>query len=123
MASRAVSIRPTDARGAAEPLSGVRARRPSVWRRIARNRLAVAAAVFLVLLTTAAIFAPVVARYDPEAIDLMNQMQGPSWDHWLGTDESGRDYFARLIYGGRISLAIGFISMAIAVGIGAAGGA
>ncbi len=125
MASRAVAIRQTDALSAAEPLAGTgpRSRRPSVWRRIARNRLAMVAAVFLVLLTASAIFAPVVARYDPEAIDLMNQMQGPSWEHWLGTDESGRDYFARLIYGGRISLAIGFISMAIAVGIGAAGGA
>src|SRR5688500_17063650 len=104
-------------------MSGGRARRHSVWRRIARNPRAGAGAGLLVLWTAAAIFRPVVARYDPEAIDLMNQMQGPSWDHWLGTDESGRDYFARLIYGGRVTLAIGFISMAIAVGIGAAGGA
>lgn len=98
-------------------------RRPSVWRRIGRNRLAVVAAIFLVTLTAAAIFAPVVARYDPDAVDLMSQMQGPSWAHWLGTDESGRDYFARLVYGSRVSLAIGFIAIAIAVGIGAAGGA
>jgi peptide/nickel transport system permease protein len=98
-------------------------RRPSVWRRIARNRLAVIAAAFLIVLTAAAIFAPLVSRHDPEAIDLMNQLQGPSWQHWLGTDESGRDYFARLVYGGRVSLAIGFVSIGIAVGIGAAGGA
>lgn len=98
-------------------------RRPSIWRRIGRNRLAVVAAIFLVSLTAAAIFAPVVARYDPDAVDLMGQMQGPSWAHWLGTDESGRDYFARLVYGSRVSLAIGFIAITIAVGIGAAGGA
>jgi peptide/nickel transport system permease protein len=99
------------------------ARRPSLWRRVARNRMAVIAMAFLVLLIASAVFAPAVSRYDPEAIDLMNQYQGPSWTHWLGTDESGRDYFARLIYGGRVSLTIGFVSIVLAVGIGALGGA
>jgi ABC-type dipeptide/oligopeptide/nickel transport system permease subunit len=65
-----------------------------------------------------ALLAPVVARHDPLAIDLVNQLQGPSAAHWLGTDIQGRDVWARLVYGSRVSLSAGVISQAIALALG-----
>jgi ABC-type dipeptide/oligopeptide/nickel transport system permease subunit len=66
----------------------------------------------------AAIAAPLLARHDPAAIDLTNQLQGPSTRHWMGTDIQGRDVWARLIYGARISLAVGLLSQGIALALG-----
>ncbi len=92
-------------------------------RHLGRSKLALASALFLILVTGSAIFSPMVARYDPEEIDLASRLRGPSLGHWLGTDESGRDYFARLIYGGRVSLMVGGVAMTIAVGLGTLAGA
>ena len=72
--------------------------------------------IFLILV--AAIAAPLIARHDPIAIDLTNQLQGPSGAHWLGTDIQGRDVWARLVYGARISLSVGLVSQGIALGLG-----
>lgn len=72
----------------------------------------------ILLLVLAAIAAPLVARHDPAAIDLTNQLQGPSPQHWMGTDIQGRDVWARLIYGARISLAVGLLSQGIALALG-----
>jgi ABC-type dipeptide/oligopeptide/nickel transport system permease subunit len=72
----------------------------------------------VVLLVLLAILAPLVARQDPLHIDLAHQLQGPSWKHWLGTDIQGRDVWARLVYGARISLSAGIISQAIALSLG-----
>jgi peptide/nickel transport system permease protein len=77
------------------------------WRRFFRHKLAVAAALTLLLLVLAAIFAPLVTRYDPVAQDLTNIRQPPNGDHWFGTDNLGRDQFSRVVYAGRISLKIG----------------
>lgn len=71
--------------------------------------------VFLVLL---AVLAPAVSRHDPIHIDLPNQLQSPSLAHWLGTDIQGRDVWARLVYGARVSLSAGIVSQAIALLIG-----
>ena len=71
--------------------------------------------IFLVLLAAAA---PVVARHDPLHIDLINQLSPPSANHWLGTDIQGRDVWARLVYGARISLSVGIISQGIALLLG-----
>jgi ABC-type dipeptide/oligopeptide/nickel transport system permease subunit len=70
---------------------------------------------FLLLLAVAA---PLVARHDPVHIDLINQLSPPSAEHWLGTDIEGRDVWARLVYGARISLSVGIISQAIALVLG-----
>jgi ABC-type dipeptide/oligopeptide/nickel transport system permease subunit len=70
------------------------------------------------LLVTAALAAPLLARHDPTAIDLAHQLQSPSWAHWMGTDFQGRDVWARLLYGARVSLAVGIISQMIALAIG-----
>lgn len=72
--------------------------------------------IFLILV--AAIAAPLIARHDPTAIDLTNQLQGPSGAHWMGTDIQGRDVWARLVYGARISLSVGLVSQGIALGLG-----
>jgi peptide/nickel transport system permease protein len=77
-------------------------------RRFFRHKLAVASLVVLVLIILAAIFAPALSKYDPVAQDLTNLRQPPSGDHWFGTDNLGRDLFARVLYAGRISLKIGF---------------
>jgi ABC-type dipeptide/oligopeptide/nickel transport system permease subunit len=72
----------------------------------------------IVLMVLSALAAPLVARHDPTAIDLINGLQGPSTNHWLGTDIQGRDVWARLVYGARISLSVGLISQGIALALG-----
>jgi ABC-type dipeptide/oligopeptide/nickel transport system permease subunit len=81
----------------------------------ARTRIGVAV---IVIITIMAIFAPVVARQDPNAIDLINLLDPPSRAHWLGTDVQGRDVWARLVYGARVSLAVGLVSQTIAASLG-----
>jgi ABC-type dipeptide/oligopeptide/nickel transport system permease subunit len=89
-----------------------------VWtrlRRDARARIGLAVVALLLLL---AILAPLLARHDPIRVDLMRQLQPPSAEHWMGTDVQGRDVWARLVYGARISLAVGLISQSIALALG-----
>lgn len=87
-----------------------------------QNKLAVFSAFVILVIALAAIFAPWVAPYDPTKQDLLNRLQGPSWEHWLGTDQLGRDVLSRLIYGARVSLVVGLcptlISMVIGVILG-----
>lgn len=82
------------------------------------NKLAVASAVVILLITFAAIFAPLVAPYDPAAQDLTNRLQGMSWAHPFGTDQLGRDVLSRMIYGARISLCIGIFPTLISMILG-----
>ncbi len=78
-------------------------------RRMSRNRAAVVSAIFLLLLLLAAVFADVVAPYQPTAADFAALRQPPSLQHFMGTDEVGRDILSRVLYGARISLTVGFI--------------
>ncbi|MDQ2827729.1 MAG: ABC transporter permease [Chloroflexota bacterium] len=87
-------------------------------RRFLRHRLAVISMVVLVLMILAAIFAPLIAPYNPTAQDANNTLIGPSPSHWLGTDDLGRDILSRLIYGGRVTLGIGFGATAVVLIIG-----
>lgn len=96
--------------------------------RFLRNRAAVAGLTFLVLMLLAAIFAPLLihetATYHPATdTHIEIALQGPSLAHILGTDDVGRDEFARLLYGARVSLLIGVISMLVSMGIGTTIGA
>ena len=77
----------------------------------------------LVALVVVATVAPLLAPYAPEAIDLANRRAGPGIGHWFGTDDLGRDVFSRVLFGGRISIAIGLLSAAVAAGLGVAVGA
>src|SRR6185312_10839058 len=72
----------------------------------------------VVLLVVLAIGAPLFARHDPFGVDLVNSLEGPSVQHWFGTDIQGRDVWARLLYGARVSLSVGIISQGIALSIG-----
>ena len=83
-----------------------------------KNRFAVAASVFILLILLSGIFAPLVAPHDPSAIDPGSVLTAPSGGHLFGTDRLGRDIFSRIIYGSRISLSIGFVAVGIAVLIG-----
>jgi peptide/nickel transport system permease protein len=83
----------------------------------------VAALGYLILVILGAPSAPVVTRYDPNRIEMGATLSPPSAEHWLGTDESGRDEFTRLLYGARISLTIGVVAMPLSVTLGTAIGA
>ena len=72
----------------------------------------------IVLLALLAVAAPIVARHDPFGIDLINSLAPPSPRHWFGTDIQGRDVWARLVYGARISLSVGLVSQGIALTLG-----
>ena len=89
-----------------------------VWSRMRADTRATLALGIIALLVGAALAAPLIARHDPLAIELSNQLQWPSFAHWMGTDFQGRDVWARVLYGARISLAVGFISQAIALTLG-----
>jgi peptide/nickel transport system permease protein len=94
--------------------------------RLLRAKLAIAGLIVLLALVLAAIFAPVIAPYGPNEIDLFSIEASPSSEHWLGTDDLGRDVLSRLIYGGRLSLWIGvsaaLISTVVGVVVGAISG-
>ncbi len=89
-----------------------------VWRHLRRNRMAMAGLAILVLFMLSAIFAPFLTSYDPIQSDFEKTFQSPSAENLLGTDNIGRDVFSRILYGSRISLAIGFISVSIGLLIG-----
>lgn len=94
-----------------------------IFRQYIKNKLAVAGAIVIILLSFAAIFSPLLTRYDPDAINLNEIYQAPSWQHPFGTDMNGRDVFARVLYGARISMSVGFISSGLAGLIGVIVGA
>jgi peptide/nickel transport system permease protein len=87
-------------------------------RNVRKNRLATAGLVFLIPMFVCAIFAPWVAPYNPFEPNLRNVLAGPSLSHPFGTDTLGRDVLSRVIYGSRISLLVGFVSVGIATLIG-----
>jgi peptide/nickel transport system permease protein len=88
------------------------------WRQFRKNRLAVAGGAVVILLGLIAILAPTLAPYDPTAYDVKQILLPPSQVHWLGTDQLGRDVLSRMLYGSRISMAVGFVSVGIAVLLG-----
>lgn len=88
------------------------------WRRFARNKWAVGALVLILLQILVAVFAPWVAPYDPYESDYLATYAAPSAQHLLGTDDLGRDMLSRIIYGGRVSFAVGILSQLFIVVIG-----
>lgn len=94
-----------------------------VWRRFRRHRLAIASAAILAIMVLAVLAGPLVWRIPIDDIDFAAQLAGPSWSHPLGTDDLGQDLLARMLYGGRISLAVGFAAMLVAIFAGTVIGA
>lgn len=96
-------------------------RRTSVVRRILRDRRALAGTVFLAVLTVAAVFAPLLAPHDPNAMDYM-MLEAPSPAHPLGVDDLGHDLLSRIVHGARVSLFVGLVTVALALVAGVAMG-
>lgn len=88
------------------------------WPRFKRNRFAVMGGGVVLLLFAVSLCAPLLAPYDPSAINAWAVLSPPSPQHWFGTDELGRDVFSRVLFGARISLKVGFVAVGIAVAIG-----
>lgn len=103
---------------AAAETARVEAPRWRVLRRLARNRLAMLGLAIIAIFVALAVLAPWIAPHDPLRSSFAKRLQPPSAEHWLGTDELGRDMFSRLLYGARISLRIGLISVFIGTVIG-----
>lgn len=88
------------------------------WRTFRRNRLALIGGVVVALLMVVAVLAPVLAPLDPYRPNVRKMLENPSGGHLFGTDQLGRDVLSRMIYGARVSLAVGFVSVGIATFIG-----
>ncbi len=91
-----------------------------VWRRLKKNHMAMVGLAIIIILILVAIFANQIADYETVAIkqNTKDRLQGPSAKYWLGTDNFGRDIFARLVHGTRISLAVGVVAVSFAIVIG-----
>jgi peptide/nickel transport system permease protein len=88
------------------------------WRRFRKHRLAMMSTVILAFILAAVLLGPLVWRVPINEIDFAAKLEGPSWTHPLGTDDLGQDVLARLLYGGRISLAVGLAAMMVACVVG-----
>jgi peptide/nickel transport system permease protein len=93
------------------------------WRRFRRHRLATLGAVVLAVMVTSTVAGPLVYRVPIDEIDFKAKLQGPSRAHPFGTDDLGQDLLARMLYGGRISLAVGVAAMLVAMSVGTVVGA
>jgi peptide/nickel transport system permease protein len=93
------------------------------WRALSKNRLALIGGAIVLVLALMAVAAPLVSPHDPHKPDVKRILEPPSMRHWLGTDQIGRDVLSRMLYGARVSLAVGFVSVGIAAAIGIALGA
>lgn len=98
-----------------------RAGRP-VWlpgvQRLVNDPMGAIGVTLVTLLILSAIFAPLLAPFDPAAINVSARLQGPSWTHWLGTDQLGRDVLSRALFGGRTALGVALSATGLALGIG-----
>jgi peptide/nickel transport system permease protein len=102
--------------------SDIRAARSHLARRFLKNTLGIAALAVLVLIVLAAIFAPLLTSYDPNAVSVLNILQGPGAGHLLGTDGAGRDVWARLLFGARFTLAGALLATVVAAVLGITSG-
>ncbi|UPY38157.1 ABC transporter permease [Sediminicoccus sp. KRV36] len=93
------------------------------WRRFRKHKLAVVSAAVLAIMILGVLFGPWIWTVPIDEIDFTARLQGPSWEHPFGTDDLGQDLLARVLYGGRISLAVGFAAMGVAVTVGVLVGA
>lgn len=88
------------------------------WRRLIRNRTAILGMIIIIVLLVMALFAPLIAPYAYDEMDVMHMLEGPSSIHWFGTDELGRDMLSRCIYGARITLPIAIFTVIVAILLG-----
>ncbi|MGE5202899.1 MAG: ABC transporter permease, partial [Acidobacteriota bacterium] len=89
---------------------------PALWRR----PMGRAGAVVILVLAVLALFAPLIAPDDPNAIDVVHRFAAPSWRHLMGTDQLGRDFFSRFVFGARLALEVAAAVIALALSAGGA---
>ncbi len=89
-----------------------------LWYQFRKNSVALAALCLIAALALTALFATLIAPYDPFEMSMEDMLSGPSATHWFGTDQFGRDLLSRILYGARISFKVGLISVSIALGAG-----
>lgn len=89
-----------------------------VIRRVASDPLGLMGLCLVTIMVVSAVLASLIAPYDPIALNIMDRLQGPSWNHLLGTDQLGRDLFSRVLYGGQVALKVALISIGAALTIG-----
>lgn len=106
-------IRALEEAGKLKPASGNRA-----VRKMMNNRLAMAGVAIFLIILLASVFAPLLTSHDPLKVDLRSMLQTPSSEHLFGTDRTGRDVFARVLYGGRVSILVGLGSALVAAFVG-----
>ncbi len=100
------------------PVRPLRGPLTDALRRLRRDRAAIAGLLIILLMALLAVGAPLITRQDPIEQTLVNRLKPPSSAHLFGTDNLGRDVFARVLYGGRISLRVGLVAVALGVGLG-----
>lgn len=93
------------------------------WLRLKKNKLAMFGLITLIVISIACLFVPWITPYGYEQQNLALGASGPSWQHWMGTDTLGRDLLTRVLYGGRVSLAVGLIATSVALVVGVTYGA
>lgn len=89
-----------------------------VWARLRAQPLGLAGLLIVVFVLTLAVFAETLAPHDPNAINVRARLEGPSAEHWLGTDHLGRDNLSRLLIGGQLALTVAFVSISLAMALG-----
>lgn len=96
-----------------------------VWRRLKQNKMAMLGLIILAVLVVSAMAADIIADYDEVVVkmDLANKLKGPSASNWLGTDEFGRDIFARMVHGAKVSLQVGILAVSLSIILGGTLGA
>lgn len=89
-----------------------------IFARLSKDPLGMTGLVIVVVMLLASLFAPLLAPHDPLEVDVYNRLVGPSAQHWLGTDQLGRDILSRVLYGGRIALKVALIAISVALAFG-----
>ena len=83
-----------------------------------KDPLGMTGLAIVIVIVLATIFASILAPYDPLDINVYNRLKSPSWEHWLGTDQLGRDILSRVLYGGRVALKVAMVAIIVAMSIG-----
>lgn len=115
MSVEATNHEPSLRDGARTPQRGLAG---PAWRKFRRHKLALGGSIVLLIIAFVSYGAPLLSRYNPDAIDIVARNQAPSLAHWLGTDGTGRDILTRLLYAGRVSLTVAILAVALAALIG-----
>ena len=91
-----------------------------IWHQFKKNKLALVGLIVFLFLVFVAVFAPVIVSYEDDVITMhmVDRLQSPNAEHWFGTDQSGRDLFARVLWGARISLSVGLCVVAASLAMG-----